>query len=124
MNFLILYEEMMDIIERKKNLGLDDRSNVRPSAASPMLTDGRYIYIISKWFDNINNEEDRKEDDEENENEIDNNKKEKENKAIFGVNIYDPLNNMCHVRSVQLSMIKNDNSDENDEKVIENRNRI
>jgi len=64
------YEEMMDIIERKKNMGLDDRSNVRPSAASPMLTDGRYIYIISKWFDNINNEEDRKEDDEENENEI------------------------------------------------------
>ena len=114
------YEEMMDIIERKKNMGLDDRSNVRPSAASPMLTDGRYIYIISKWFDNINNEEDRKEDDEENENEIDNNKKEKENKAIFGVNIYDPLNNMCHVRSVQLNMIKADNFDENEEKKIEN----
>ena len=114
------YEEMMDIIERKKNMGLDDKTNVRPSAASPMLSDGRYIYIVSKWFDNVNNGEDKKDDDEENENEIDNNKKEKENKAIFGVNIYDPLNNMCHVRSVQLSMIKNDNSDENDEKVIEN----
>ena len=45
------YEDMMELIERKRTLGLEDKSNIRPGDASPMLSDGRFIYIVSKWYD-------------------------------------------------------------------------
>ena len=97
------YEDMMEIIERKKIMGLEDKSNVRPTDASPMLTEGRYIYIISKWYDEENDFEKKDEEDDGDINtNSNNNNKNKQSLAIFGVNIYDPLNNMCHVRSIQL----------------------
>ena len=95
------YEDMMEIIERKKTLGLDDKSNIRPSDSSPMLSDGRFIYIISKWYDQ-NNEEEKKDEEDDGDINTGSSNKDKKSSAIFGVNIYDPLNNMCHVRSLQL----------------------
>ena len=64
-----------------------------------MLSDGRFIYIVSKWYDQ-EDEGDKK--DEEDDGDINPNAKSKKSYAIFGVNVYDPLNNMCHVRSLQL----------------------
>ena len=94
-------KDMNEIIERKKNAGLEDKSNLRPSNPSPMISDGRFIYVISKWFDEEGeNEKKEEEDDME---AVDNTEnKDFKGKNIYGVNIYDPLNNMCHVRCVQL----------------------
>ena len=109
------YEDLMELIERKKNLGSSDKSNIRPSAASPMLTEGRYIYIVSKWYDELD-EEEKKEDDDDGDIKSNNNLdgKKKDSKAIFGVNVYDPLNNMCHLKSIQLNgnFIENENDED------------
>ena len=40
------YKDMNEIIERKKNAGLEDKANLLPSNPSPMISDGRFIYII------------------------------------------------------------------------------
>ena len=119
------YEDMMEIIERKKTMGLDDKSNVRPSDSSPMLTDGRFIYIISKWYDQEDEAEKNNEEDDGDINAINNNKNKKSS-AIFGVNIYDPLNNMCHVRCLQLIPIMKENEEEknNEEKQNKNKNKF
>ena len=119
------YEDMMEIIERKKTMGLEDKSNVRPSDASPMLSDGRFIYIISKWYDQEDEAEKNNEEDDGDINAINNNKNKKSS-AIFGVNIYDPLNNMCHVRCLQLIPIMKENEEEknNEEKQNKNKNNI
>ena len=94
-------KDMTEIIERKKNAGLEDKSNLRPSNPSPMISDGRFIYIISKWFDEGSENEKKEEDDDVEVMENTDNKDFK-GKNVYGVNIYDPLNNMCHVRCVQL----------------------
>ena len=114
------YEDMMEIIERKRTLGLDDKSNIRPSDSSPMITDGRFIYIISKWYDQEDEGEKKDEEDDGDINTMGTNKNKKSS-AIFGVNIYDPLNNMCHVRSLQLIPISEEN-DEKNEKEKQNKN--
>ena len=106
------YEDMMEIIERKKTLGLEDKSNIRPSDASPMLSDGRFIYIISKWYDQENEGEKKEEEDD---GDINTTNKNKKSTAIFGVNIYDPLNNMCHVRSLQLIPILKEKEEKDEE---------
>ena len=107
------YEDMMEIIERKRTLGLEDKSIVRPSDSSPMITDGRFLYIISKWFDQEDEGEKKDEEDDGDINTMPTNKNIK-NSAIFGVNIYDPLNNMCHVRSLQLIPVLEENDEKNE----------
>ena len=72
--------------------------NLRPSDSSPMISDKRCIYIVSKWFDS-ENEEDKREDEDEPEENINN--KDLKGTIIYGINIYDPLNNMRHVRCLQ-----------------------
>ena len=106
------YKDMNEIIERKKNAGLEDKANLLPSNPSPMISDGRFIYIISKWFDE-ENESDKK--DEEDDVEVVENNENKDNKEknVYGVNIYDPLNNMCHVRCLQLIPILTEKEEEN-----------
>ena len=106
------YEDMMEIIERKKTLGLENKPNIRPSDSSPMLSDGRFIYIISKWFDQENEGEKKEEEDD---GDINTSSKNKKSSAIFGVNIYDPLNNMCHVRSLQLIPILKEKEEKDDD---------
>ena len=107
-------KDMTEIIERKKNAGLEDKSNLRPSNPSPMISDGRFIYIISKWFDEESESEKREEEDDVEVVENTDNKDVK-GKNIYGVNIYDPLNNMCHVRCIQLIPILSE-QEENQEK--------
>ena len=110
-------KDMTEIIERKKNAGLEDKSNLRPSNSSPMISDGRFIYIISKWFDEGNdNEKKEEEDDVEAMENTDN--KDFKGKNIYGVNIYDPLNNMCHVRCLQLIPVLSE-----EEENLENQNK-
>ena len=106
------YEDMMEIIERKKTLGLENKPNIRPSDSSPMLSDGRFIYIISKWYDQENEGEKKEEEDD---GDINTSSKSKKSSAIFGVNIYDPLNNMCHVRSLQLIPILKEKEEKDDD---------
>ena len=114
------YEDMMELIERKRTLGLEDKSNIRPGDASPMLSDGRFIYIVSKWYDQ-EDEGDKK--DEEDDGDINPNAKSKKSYAIFGVNVYDPLNNMCHVRSLQLIPVLTEKQEKTDsEKQNKNNN--
>ena len=106
-------KDMNEIIERKKNAGLEDKSNLRPSNPSPMISDGRFIYVVSKWFDEEGeNEKKEEEDDME---AVDNTEnKDFKGKNIYGVNIYDPLNNMCHVRCVQLIPVLEEKEEKTD----------
>ena len=113
-------KDMNEIIERKKNAGLEDKSNLRPSDSSPMISDGRFIYIVSKWFDS-ENEEDKREDEDEPEENINN--KDLKGKIIYGINIYDPLNNMCHVRCLQLIPILSEKPEKNKENESINNNK-
>ena len=99
------YKDLSEIIEKKKNLGLDERSNLRPSSSSPITTDGRFIYVFSKWYDEVDAGIDENADDEDKE-EAKANANKKTTISIYGVSIYDPLSNMMHVRSVKLNFKK------------------
>ena len=108
-------KDLTEIIERKKNAGLEDKANLRPSNPSPMISDGRFIYIISKWFDEGSENEKKEEEDDVEAMENTENKDFK-GKNIYGVNIYDPLNNMCHVRCVQLIPILSESEEKDNQK--------
>ena len=106
------YKDMNEIIERKKNAGLEDNPNSRPVNPSPMISDGRFIYIVSKWFDEENEDDKKVEEDDEVAGGVEN--KDFKGKNIYGVNIYDPLNNMCHVRCLQLIPILSEKEEKNE----------
>ena len=105
------YKDMNEIIEKKKNIGAEDKPNSRPTSLSPMVTDGRYIYIFSKWYDDVDVNFDKQADDDDDEPK---NTNKKTTISIYGVDIYDPLANMIHIKSVKFNPIKNDNLFEND----------
>jgi len=97
------YKEMNELIEKKKNMGAEDKPNQRPTTASPITTDGRYIYIMSKWFDEYDTNLEKVQDDDDDEPK---NINKKAIVSIYGVDIYDPLNNMCNIKSVKLNLKK------------------
>jgi hypothetical protein len=95
---------MAEIVERKKNLRAEDKSNLKPSSSnSPMITYGRYIYVFSKWYDYsdiiIENGKNNYDDE---------GKPSNRNEAynLYGVDIHDSLSNMCHVKLVQFKTKK------------------
>ena len=95
------FKDMNEIIEKKKNMGSEDKPNQRPTSSSPMTTDGRYIYIFSKWFDDYDSNIDKAADDDDDEPK---NANKKPIVSIYGVDIYDPLNDMCNVKSIKLNL--------------------
>lgn len=103
------YKDMNEIIEKKKNLGAEDKSNTRPTTRSPMTTDGRYIYIFSKWYDDVDVNLDKAVDDDDDEPK---NTYKKTTISIYGVDIYDPLSNMSHVKSVKFNTNKKKEDEE------------
>jgi hypothetical protein len=103
------YKDMNEIIEKKKNLGAEDKSNNRPCTASPMVSDGRYIYIFSKWYDDIEVNLDKAADDDDDEPKQ---PQKKQFVSIYGVDIYDPLSNMVHIKSVKFNIKKEHNEEE------------
>ncbi len=104
------YKDLSEIIEKKKNLGLEDKANLRPSSASPMTTDGRYIYVFSKWYDEVDAGIDQNAEDEEEGEESKANTNKKTSYSIYGVNVYDPLSNMMPIKSVKLNFKKEKNN--------------
>ena len=70
---------------------------MRPAQRSPMFTEGRYIYIISQWtVDTRAGRASGADSDDEDEGE------QEMKQARYGVDIYDPLLDFEHVRSVEL----------------------
>eukprot|EP01017_Pseudomicrothorax_dubius_P009162 TRINITY_DN13068_c0_g1_i2.p1 TRINITY_DN13068_c0_g1~~TRINITY_DN13068_c0_g1_i2.p1 ORF type:complete len:708 (+),score=213.28 TRINITY_DN13068_c0_g1_i2:188-2311(+) len=68
---------------------------LRPAQRSPMFTEGRYIYLVSQWTVEARQRSGDSDDEEEGDSgEI--------RQARFGVDIYDPLSDFEHVRSVEL----------------------
>jgi alpha-tubulin suppressor-like RCC1 family protein len=103
------YKDMNEIIEKKKNLGAEDKSNNRPCTASPMVSDGRFVYIFSKWYDDIEVLDDKAADDDDDEPKQ---PTKKQFMSIYGVDIYDPMSNMIHMRSVKFNIKKENNEEE------------
>lgn len=95
------YKDMNEIIEKKKNMGAEDKPNVRPQTASPISTDGRYIYVLSKWFDDYDSYLEKAADDDDDEPK---NINKKPIISIFGIDVYDPLNDMCNIKSIKLTL--------------------
>lgn len=101
------YTDMTEIIEKKKNFGAEDKSNSRPSTSSPLISDGRYIYIFSKWYDEVDVNFDKQVDDDDDEPKAQN---KKTSFSIYGVDVYDPLDNMSNVKSVKFNLSKQKSS--------------
>jgi hypothetical protein len=98
------FKELSELIEKKKNMGSEDKANKRPLTQSPMTTDGRYIYILSKWFDDYDtNLLEKAQDDDDDEPK---NMNKKAILSIYGVDVYDALNHMCVVKSLKLKPMK------------------
>ena len=76
---------------------------MRPAQRSPMFTEGRFVYIISQWaVDTRAGRAGGADSDDEDEGET----QEQQKVARYGVDIYDPLLDFDHVRSVELWMPK------------------
>jgi hypothetical protein len=69
---------------------------MRPPQRSPMFKEGRYIYAVSQWTVESRGRGNEEDDDEDEGGEANEPKQ-----AKFGVNIYDPLNDFEHIRSVE-----------------------
>ena len=94
---------MRELIEKKKNSSNEDKTAIRVGGESPITSDGRFLYVVSKWLEE-GNEEENEEETNENENSEEKKEDDKKNKiVVYGVDIYDPLNNMSHVKSVMLN---------------------
>ena len=95
---------MRELIEKKKNSNNEDKAAIRVGGESPITSDGRFLYVVSKWMEEGNEEENEEET---NENENSNEEKKEDDKknkiVVYGVDIYDPMNNMSHVKSVMLN---------------------
>lgn len=72
---------------------------MRPSQRSPIFTEGRYLYVISQWTVEARTRTNEEEDEEEEGNEGTNSDLRQ---AKYGVDIYDPLSDFEHLRSVEL----------------------
>ena len=104
-----------DLVNQKQCLGHDTKNIQRPKCSSPLISDGRFIYILSKWHDDLETYTDKPENgyDEE----IVNLKRV--NPSIFGVDIFDPLickerNNIKYINSIQLKVNKKNLDNYND----------
>ena len=71
---------------------------MRPPQRSPVFTEGRYLYVVSQWTVESRGRGNDEDDDEDEGGEANEPKQ-----AKFGVDIYDPLNEFEHIRSVELS---------------------
>ena len=73
---------------------------MRPPQRSPIFTEGRYLYVVSQWTvearTRTNEEEDEEEEGGESSTQSD------LRQAKYGVDIYDPLQEFEHIRSVEL----------------------
>ena len=89
---------MTTAVSQKRELRL-----MRPAQRSPMITDGRYIYIVSQWTVDSRAGRVGGGGDSDDEDEIGETQEVKQ--ARYGVDIYDPLLDFEHVRSVELTDI-------------------
>lgn len=73
---------------------------MRPGQRSPIFTEGRYLYVVSQWTVEARTRTNEEEDEEEEggDSSVQNDLRQ----AKYGVDIYDPLNEFEHVRSVEL----------------------
>ena len=70
---------------------------MRPAQRSPMFTDGRYVYIVSQWTVDSRGRGGGGDSDDEDEGE-----NQEAKQARYGVDIYDPVLDFEHVRTVEL----------------------
>ncbi len=68
-----------------------------------MNTHGRYIYIFSKWYDDVDVNLDKAADDDDDEPK---NTNKKSSNSIYGADIYDSLSNMSYIKSIKFNTSK------------------
>lgn len=73
---------------------------MRPSQRSPIFTEGRYLYVVSQWTVEARTRTNEEEDEEEEGG--DSSAVNDLRQAKYGVDVYDPLNEFEHIRSVEL----------------------
>lgn len=95
---------------------------MRPAQRSPIFTEGRYLYVVSQWTVEARTRTNEEEDEEEEGG--DNSAANDLRQAKYGVDVYDPLQEFEHVRSVELidtlNTIKDGNTGKTKQKPVMN----